>query len=211
MDRFLAALPSTDDGDLVLCLEDGAAYQKDQEQLAEYDRAYFDKYVGYEGQKVSGQINAGRISFVKRHYGDGLVLDIGIGSGEFIKKRGHTYGLDVNPVAVRWLLARNLWADDIETFHAFTAWDVIEHIPTPGDYFGRMRAGAFLFTSIPIFADLKRIRESKHYRPGEHLMYFTDQGFIAWMAQHGFRFLECHDFETRAGRDSILSFAFRKE
>ena len=35
-------------------------------------------------------------------------------------------------------------------------------------------------------------------------------GFVAWMALHSFELLERQDFETRAGRDSILSFAFRK-
>lgn len=210
MDRYLASLPSEDDGDLALCLEHGAAYQKDQTTLVDYDAAYFAKYVVYEGQEVAERINAGRVGMVQKHYGDGIALDIGIGSGEFIKKRGQTWGMDVNPVAIRWLLARNLWADDIETFYAVTMWDVIEHCPLPGDYFSRMRAGCYLFTSIPIFQDLRRIRESKHYRPNEHLYHFTEAGFVCWMDQHGFDFRERHDFEIAAGREAILSFAFRK-
>ena len=54
------------------------------------------------------------------------------------------------------------------------------------------------------------IRDSKHYRPGEHLYYFTELGFAQWMARHGFELLEVSNFETKAGRDSILSFAFRR-
>lgn len=210
MDPFIAALSFEDDGDLGLCVEAGAAFQKDQSQLVDYDAPYFEKYIQYEGSEVSEQINAGRVAFVKKHFGDDFLLDIGIGSGEFIKKRLSTWGMDVNPVAIRWLLARNLWANDIETFHAVTMWDVIEHCPKPGDYFDRMRYGSYLFTSIPIFKDIRLVRESKHYRPNEHLYYWTEKGFVAWMARHGFRHLETQDFEIQAGRDSILSFAFRK-
>lgn len=210
MDQFLAALPSEDDGDLALCLKHGAAYQKDQSTLVPYDAAYFNKCAGYEGQEICERINAGRVALVGKHFGDGLALDVGIGSGEFIKKRPFTYGMDVNPAAVRWLLQRALWADDMESFGCFTFWDVIEHVPTPSEYFSRMRVGSYVFTSIPIFKDLRRIRESKHYRPGEHLMYFEEDGFVRWMKWHGFRHLETQDFESQAGRDSILSFAFQK-
>lgn len=210
MDQFLAALPSEDDGDLALCTQHGAAYQKDQSTLVPYDTAYFQKYVKYEGAEIGERINAGRLGFVSDHFGDGLALDIGIGSGEFVRKRQFTYGLDVNPEAIRWLLQRSLFANDIETFHAITMWDVIEHVPTPAEYFSRMRYGAMLFTSVPMFKDLRRIRESKHYRPSEHLYYFTEEGFISWMKCHGFKHLETRDFESQAGRDSILSFAFRK-
>lgn len=210
MDQFLAALPSEDDGDLVLCMRHGAAYQKDQSILVPYDKAYFQKYVQYEGAEIGERINSGRVAFVDQFYGKGLALDIGIGSGDFIKHRPFTYGLDVNDEAVRWLLHRSLYADDLETFHCFTMWDVIEHVPTPAEYFSRMRAGAYVFTSVPIFKDLRKIRESKHYRPSEHLYYFTEEGFIRWMKWHGFLHLETRDFESRAGRDSILSFAFQK-
>jgi hypothetical protein len=210
MDRFMVSLSAIEDHDLMLCLKDGIAYQRDQSELVEYNGSYFDKCASYRGQEIANKLNAGRIAFVRKHYGNGSVLDIGIGSGEFLQHRPGTYGMDVNPVAIRWLLQNNLWADDIETFHAFTAWDVIEHVPTPGHYFDRMRVGAYLFASLPIFPDLRRIRESKHYRPGEHLFYFTECGFVDWMMWHGFTHLETQDFETQAGRDSILSFAFRR-
>jgi len=64
---------------------------------------------------------------------------------------------------------------------------------------------------FPIFPDLTAIRASKHYRPGEHLYYFTEDGLVRWMALHGFLLRERNDFETRAGRDSILSFAFLRD
>lgn len=210
MDRFAAWVPGQEDGDLMLLPEQGMAYQRDQSQLVAYDDAYFQKCAGYEGQEIAEKINAGRIAMVDRHYGPGPLVDIGIGSGEFIRKRLWTYGVDVNPMAQRYLVNRGIWAYELRDFGAFTFWDVIEHLPDPTEYFGRIKDGSFLFTSIPIFEDLKRIRESKHYRPNEHLYYWTEAGFVAWMWLHRFELLERSDFETKAGRESILSFAFRR-
>lgn len=208
MDRFAAWVPGIVDHDLVLLLDQGMAYQRDQSQLVPYDEAYFQKCAGYEGQDIAEKINAGRISLVERHYGRGTLVDIGIGSGEFIRKRRFTYGVDVNPVAQKWLVDNGYWAFNLKAYKAFTMFDVIEHVPDPTEYFAGMRDGSYLFTSLPIFDDLTRIRESKHYRPGEHLYYWSEAGFVRWMWLHRFKLLERTDFETQAGRESILSFAF---
>ena len=208
MDRFIANFEGSD---LVLCETHGVAFQRDMTSPVPYDAAYFDKYVGYENAPVALAINAGRVALVNKYLGpDCGVVDIGIGSGEFIKNRPNTFGYDVNPKAIDWLKARKRWADSWAAFDGFCMWDVLEHVPTPEDYFHRMHNGAFLFVSIPIFADLKKIRESRHYRPNEHFYYFTEQGLIDWMAHHRFMVMERQDFETHAGRDSILSFAFRR-
>lgn len=210
MDAFMRAIAELD-GDLVICRDKGFAYQHDMSKSVPYDGDYFDKYVGYEGQEIAKRINAARIGLVNKYAGSRAnVLDVGIGSGEFIKSRPQTRGFDINPKAAAWLKAERLWAESFELFPAVTFWDVIEHIPEPAQYFDRIRGGAFLFTSIPVFADLGRIRESKHYRPNEHYYYWTKQGFIDWLAMHGFKLLEVNDDETKAGRESILSFAFRK-
>ena len=207
MDRFIGSLPFTEDGDLRLCPEHGVSYQHDQSQLISYDAAYFQKYVAYEDSEISQKINAGRVALVNK-YTLGPVVDIGIGSGEFIKHRHLTWGYDVNPVARRWLQENRLWADELHSFDGYSMWDVIEHCPTPEEYFEHMGLGSYLFTSIPIFEDLTKIRESKHYRPNEHLYYWSKFGFIRWMGLHGFDVLEIQTFEIDAGRDSIFSFAF---
>lgn len=211
MDSIIASFAAQDDGDLALCLDDGVAYQRDQSQLVAYDDAYFNKCAGYEGQDIASRINAGRVSLVDRYCANRHVLDVGTGCGEFIKHRPLTCGVDVNPAARRWLMENRLWADELHSFNGYTFWDVIEHVPNPReDYFAHIGDGAYLFTSIPIFKDLTRIRESKHYRPGEHLYYWTRTGFISWMAWHGFTVIERCQFEIDAGRDSIESFAFEK-
>lgn len=214
MDSLVASFPAVADRDLMLALDHGVAWQADIDRAVEvaYGEAYFDKYVGYEGSGVACAINAGRVALVNKWAGrDGDVIDIGIGSGEFIKSRGRaTRGHDVNPKAAQWLKARGLWADDLRDAGAVCFWDVLEHVREPDGYFSQLQSGALLFTCLPIFEDLTRIRQSRHYRPNEHFYYWTELGFVAWMIGKGFDLLDRRDFETTAGRDSILSFAFRK-
>lgn len=208
MDRFIAAMPGEEDGDLMQC--DGVAYQRDMSNLVAYDDEYYAKCEAKDGGEIARRINEGRVALVKRYVGAGRVCDVGIGSGDFIKHRPNTYGFDVNPVAIEWLKRNDLWMVSFDYFSSFTFWDVIEHCPTPEDYLKRVPLHGLAFFSIPVFADLKRVRESKHYRPNEHLYYWTEAGFLEWMLDHGFRVLERTDFETEAGRESIVSFAFRR-
>jgi len=211
VDRFIAQFDAEADGDLMLCRAHGVAYQKDRTDVVDYGADYFDKCLGYEDQAIAQKINAGRIALVNGHVGQNSVLDIGIGSGEFIKKRrGKTFGFDVNPVASEWLKRQGLWADRLNAFAGYTFWDVLEHVETPETYLRQIDLHAFLFTSVPIFDDLDTIRASRHYRPGEHLYYWTDSGFVRWLDLHGFQILERQTFEIDAGRDSIHSYAFRR-
>lgn len=210
MDRFIAKFTAIEQGGLKYCFREGVAYQPQPVQVVEYGRRYFEKYQAYEGTAIAEKINAGRVSLVNR-YVTGPLLDVGIGSGEFIRSRNtQTWGYDINPAARRWLRHNGRISHDFDWFDGLSFWDVIEHIPTPEDYFSQIREGAFLFTSIPLFPDLDHVIKSKHYRPNEHLYYFTQDGFINWMALHNFVMLEMQGFEIDAGRDSIYSFVFRK-
>lgn len=217
MDELIARFDAADDADLRLCHGRGIAYQRDMSvrapkgvNAAGVD--YFDHYTAIEGAEIARKINAGRVAIVDKFAGVGAhVLDTGIGSGEFIKSRENTFGRDVNRKAIAWLTEHGKLATDTTKFGAFTYWDVLEHIENPNDHFRRMPDNCLLFTCLPIFADLTRIRESRHYKPGEHLYYWMEQGFIDWMALYRFRMLERQAFEIDAGRDGVVTFAFRKD
>lgn len=210
MDRMICRFDAVNDNDLMLCLERGVAYQRNMSIRVEYAKQYFDNYVALEGKEIAKKLNAGRVALVERHTGVTPALDIGVGSGEFVKTRASTFGYDINYNAVRWLKQNGRYSDDFRSFKVFTFWDVIEHVEDINHYFRRVAPGSFVFTSLPIFDDLRRIRKSKHYKPGEHLYYWTKQGFVDWMALYGFKLLEADDFETKAGRESIVSFAFQR-
>lgn len=213
MDPVVASWPAVADGDLMLCPEHGVAWQRDMTAgRVEYGAAYWQRYLDYEGTAIERALNAGRVALVDEYAGPGaLICDVGVGAGTFIRtRRGPTWGTDVNPVALAWLRDRGLWATELAAFDALTFWDSIEHVEAPGIYLDQVRPHALVFASLPIFATLAEIRRSRHYRPGEHLYYWTAPGFVAWMAARRFHCFDRRDFETAAGRDSIRTFCFRK-
>lgn len=179
----------------------------------EYGKDYFAEYQRRSATDIGRRINAFRIEFVDKYYTGGRLCDVGIGSGAFVKHRNlagsMTYGWDINPRAVRWLQKRELLRNPyIEAFTALSFWDVIEHIP---DYPALLRnIGSWLFVSLPIFADEHHALRSKHFKPGEHCWYFTEQGLIRAMQNCGFTLIDANRNETLLGREDIGTFVFKR-
>jgi hypothetical protein len=197
---------------LIYDYQRGIAYEESSEVMV-YSESYFAQYAKYEGSQISHDLNAFRVSLTHRYCDS--IIDIGIGSGEFLKNcRISCNGFDVNSVAEAWLKQQGLWADPYQEewrWDGASLWDVIEHIPEPGRLFDRMPAGTYAFFTIPFFHSLDEVVSSKHYKPGgEHLRYFTREGFVIYMGDFGFDFLEESDAESKAGRCQVMSFAFRK-
>lgn len=175
-----------------------------------YDEGYFDKYVHYKQTDTGKLITFSRIEFVNKHH-EGDLLDIGIGSGHFVESRPNTYGFDINPKGIAWLMERGIFRDpEGHAFQAYSFFDSFEHIKDPSPILDSMKSGTRLFISIPIFKDQEHVLRSKHFRPDEHYWYFTAIGFIQYMLKHRFTLLDVDDFETRLGREDIISFAFIK-
>lgn len=217
MDCLIRRFDATPDNDLMLCEHRGLAYQRDMSKSRmNYDAKYWAHYQSLLGTPTDIALNAGRCALVARHVPAGSkLLDVGIGNGSFVLaalRAGYdARGTDINPEALAWLKGQKLHADDVGAFDAVTLWDSIEHMEDPHLFLRNVARGATLFAAIPVFEDLRRVRKSKHYKPGEHLYYFGAQGFTDWMALHGFRLLETSAHETQAGRESIAAFAFRKD
>lgn len=216
MDEFVGAMDAVADADLMLCQSRGVAYQSDMSAgRVEYGARYLAKIAAYD-QATAARVNAGRCALVQRHLpADGVLLDIGAGDGGFVRCARSwgigAFGFDVIPDAARALRADGLYDDDPGIWDAVTMWDTIEHLEDPALTLRRVARGALLFASVPIFESLADIRASKHYRPGEHLYYWTAAGFITWMALYGYRLLEQSTHEVDAGRESIGAFAFRRD
>lgn len=178
------------------------------ELRGQYGKEYFEKYQKYRSNGVGETLMQVRADLVARYCGASAVVDIGIGSGHFIDVRGGaTYGYDVNPFGIRWLLDRDLWFDPFaKDPEAVTCWDSLEHMARPDLFVDRVRK--FLFVSVPIFAGLEHVLRSRHFRPDEHLWYWTRNGFVQWMQGRGFRCLEENRMECQLGREDIGTFVF---
>lgn len=208
--------PGEMDGDLVLCEILGYAYQHDMlSDRVVYDSTYLAKVDAYENTTIARAVNDGRCALLERHINYGAtVLDIGAGSGAFVRAAIDcgfcAKGFEVIPEAATRLKNEGLFRDDPKGYDAVTFWDAIEHMENPEGWLRRLDNKTKVFASIPIFANLRDLRKSKHYRPGEHLHYFTNDGFLGWMAMCGFRLIEQSNHETKAGRESIGAFAFTR-
>lgn len=216
MDVLIYRLPFEQDADLRLCHHEGIAYQTDMTATVEYSDAYFERYAGYEGSAVAAALNAGRCAMLARHAPEGArVLDIGAGSGAFVRSARSwgfdAFGFDINPKTVEHLKAIDAFARDPATFDVLTFWDSLEHIAEPAQWLSMVKRNGRVLVALPIFSDLREIRQSKHYRPGEHLYYWTADGFVQWMRLYGYRLTEQSTHETDAGREAIGAFAFVRE
>lgn len=185
-----------------------AGYGFDITPAMEYSGDYFAKYVKMDDTPMGIALTDIRVQFVNEYYIGDDIVDIGIGGGRFCKQRG-AHGFDVSAEAVQWLKSVDMYQDPYEKpVTALTFWDSLEHIPNPDRIL--KQAKKWVFVSMPIYDDMQHCLASKHYKPGEHLHYWTDQGLISWFADRGFVCMDCHDAETQAGREGILSYAFKR-
>ena len=200
-------------GHLTWWPELGVGYYPVEAGLAPYDQDYFDNFDRNARTDLGRALMQARCNFVERHY-RGALIDVGIGSGAFVELRRAcgrtTYGYDINPVAIAWLVERALLVDPyLVAFDAVTLWDVLEHIP---DFQALLtNVNEWLFLSLPIFRDAAHALGSKHFKPDEHCWYFSRDGLVAVMKMCGFALVSESAIETELGREDIGTFAFRKE
>lgn len=180
-----------------------------------YDSGYFAHYQKLDATPMGAALTKARVELVSKYIANSSPLvDIGIGGGRFVTdSRG--MGYDVCPDAVKWLKECGRFHDPYPSsehytrpVEAITCWDSLEHIPEPEKLLVRVRE--WLFVSMPIYKDMADVLQSKHYKPGEHLHYWTLAGFIAWCERQGFEVQEVNHAEDELGREGITSFAFKR-
>ncbi|SSU22388.1 Uncharacterised protein [Acinetobacter baumannii] len=172
----------------------------------DYSGPYFEKYQALDATPMGAALTAARVDMVRRHF-DGEVLDVGIGGGRFVIESGGN-GFDVNEEAVQWLKSRNAYADPYKGVSAITCWDSLEHVPDPEALVRSV--GEWVFVSMPVYKDQADCLKSKHFKPGEHLHYWSVRGLIGWFAKMNFGCVEINERESDLGREGITSFAFRR-
>lgn len=176
-------------------------------QPMDYAGPYFEKYQAMDATPMGEALTKARVRMVRRHHVGDLV-DIGIGGGRFLEESG-AFGFDVNGDAVRWLRERGHFIDPYASrIPAISCWDSLEHIPNPEALLAQVTD--WVFVSMPVYCDQADCLASKHFKPGEHLWYWTQNGLIGWFARQGFGCVEINEKESELGREGITSFAFRR-
>lgn len=174
-----------------------------------YNEDYFNKYYGYSLTDMGIKITQARVSIVSRYY-SGKVLDVGIGSGQFVMARENTFGYDVNPAGIKWLEHKKYYSDlyGKKRFDALTFWDTLEHIEEPDKAVKQSRK--WVFVSMPIFDSLSQLLGSKHLRRDEHYWYFTHDGLVNWFSKNSFDLVNCSNVENDLGRENVSTYVFRR-
>lgn len=175
-----------------------------------YGDAYFANYQRLADTDIGRRLTAARVAMLHRHWDadPAHVVDIGIGAGTFVEAAG-CMGYDINPAGIAWLKERGAFRDPYaREVDGACCWDSLEHMPDPAAFLARIRWR--LLVSLPIFRDAEHALRSKHYKPGEHLWYWTERGLLWFMAMHGWDLVESNDNETWIGREDIRSYAFAR-
>lgn len=197
-----------------ICSKEEVIYQRNMAISIAYAREYYEKYLSYENTEISKKLNRFRVSITEK-YSKNSILDIGVGSGEFIKKSSRrVFGYDINNFAIDWLKANNIFLDPYtyipNEIDCITFFDSIEHIINPTKLLKRIISGTYVIISIPIFENLIELKSNKHFRPNEHFYYFSKKGFISFMRDNSFAFVLVTDEESKSGRQDICTFVFQK-
>lgn len=188
-----------------------------------YDDAYFDKYRDMAESPMATALNDFRASIVLEELGrrftpDGRrsLIDVGIGDGAFLRRMDShkdklsTFGNDINPAGIAWLIERASYGgiDEPDTWDIATFWDALEHFPDPRVPLRSVRHLAFV--SIPTFRDVEEAKASKHFRPLEHFWYWSIAGFTLFADAEGFDTTRIETTETDLGREGITTFVIRR-
>lgn len=180
-----------------------------------YEGQYFAHYQKLDATHMGGLLTKARLELVRKFTDSTRTVDIGIGGGRYVQESGGA-GYDVCEDAVTWLKSEGLYVDPYAPgfggtkswVHAVTCWDSLEHIPEPEKLLAQVNE--WLFVSLPVCDTWQEWVGSKHFKPAEHLHYWSATGFIRWCEALGFECREVNHAETELGREGITSFAFKR-
>ena len=169
----VCAQSSTEDcGDLRGCRACGHVFQHPPIVTARYDAKYVGRYDSYPTEGISLL----RLGLLEGYVRGGRLLDVGYGNGAFVRVgeaagfdafgydvHGHDFGVaevDIHTDSSQW---------DVVTF-----FDSLEHFSDLDEVRGLLSRTRFVMISVPQRpVDFPANRAWRHYRPGEHLHYFS--------------------------------------
>lgn len=173
-----------------------------------YEGQYFAHYQKLDNTQMGALLTRARLDLVGKYFPPNETIDIGIGGGRYVQESGG-FGFDVCDDALKWLMKGGKYRSPyLYPTDAVTCWDSLEHIPDPALLLKQVRE--WLFVSLPICESREEWAASKHFKPGEHVHYFTRDGFLRWCAEQGFECVEMNRVESDLGREGIMSFAFKR-
>lgn len=187
----------------------------DEKTVVRYDGNYFDVCKERESTEVGKRLIESRAcTIVRNTKPEEKTVDVGVGALGLVdymsRCRVPIHGYDVNPVSVAFLKRQDMFHDPTtDAVDNVTCWDSLEHMLSPEAMLKNVRRKVLM--SIPIFDNAEHVVRSKHYKPGEHIWYFTEAGLLRWMRDQGFGLIERNRDEERYGREGIGTYVFARQ
>lgn len=168
---------------LLKCASCGHLWQEKIEPI-KYGKEYLKTYAG----RPTIELSWVRLAFLYLYKHDGCILDIGYGDGEFIRQASRAgymaLGYDNHADDIGVMTVKELVPG---AFDVVTMFDSFEHMPDLDEPF-KASPSLFVVTVPWLPSDVtdESIREWRHYKPNEHLHYFTEKSLISIMSRHGY-------------------------
>lgn len=143
-----------------------------------------------------------------------IILDYGCGNNAFSLYRKDGVVIDSYDIGQ---IAENISYPQTGMRHSeydlICLWDVIEHVDwanepdqTMLEWIGKAK---HLAATVPICPEGTELETWKHFKPGEHLTYFSVGSFLTFMSEKGFSIIE-HGQPECPPRQDIHSFLFQR-
>ena len=112
----------------------------------------------------------------------GVVLDYGSGVGWF--RAWRPKGVEVYSYDIAEYPQTGI---DLIIYDTVCFWDVLEHIPDFTKIEPVLRLARNVAATLPMKVELNNFASWKHFKPAEHLNYFTEETLNALFEKYGFR------------------------
>ena len=172
----------------------------------EYDINYYEGLLKLQA-KTGEDIARRRWDFVRSARAK-TVLDFGSGVGFFRIHRPadlHVDSFDIMPVPQTGINSR--------TYDLICFWDVLEHLPSfdPVKQMLDMKEVKFVAATVPIVPEREDfvLEDWKHWKPGEHLHYFTKGSFELLFDSLGYKLIK-HGSPECPPRQDAETFLFER-
>lgn len=167
-----------------------------------YNLDYYEKMLR-QNSMTAEKICSIRWDFVKE-VNPKIVLDYGCGVGWFRAFRPEETEVDTYDIADYPQTGIQRDKYDLITF-----WDVLEHIPNFDRIWNLLDNADYVAVTIPIKPEGVDLLKWKHFKPGEHLHYFTEENLELLFKYYGFILIKKGKPECPPRQD-VVSFLFQK-